>query len=137
MQYDHVRSDLPNGSKLLFPKWRSILQPCLFINRCTMQTKNVIIIGSGVAGMASAIRLALQGYTVKVFEKNSYPGGKLSDFEMNGYRFDAGPSLFTQPQNIEELFALAGEPIEDYFTYRQLPVSCGGRAECRKCRKCR
>ena len=59
-----------------------------------------------------------------MYEKNAYPGGKLTDFQINGYRFDAGPSLFTQPQNIEELFALAGEPITDYFSYQQLSVSC-------------
>lgn len=83
-----------------------------------------IIIGAGIAGLASSIRLAVQGFEVDVFEKNNYPGGKLSDFELNGYRFDAGPSLFTQPQNIEELFALAGEPMEDYFAYQKMPVSC-------------
>jgi phytoene dehydrogenase-like protein len=59
-----------------------------------------------------------------VYEKNSYPGGKISSLESGGYRFDAGPSLFTQPQLIEELFSLAGEPIEDYFSYQQIPVSC-------------
>ncbi len=83
-----------------------------------------IIIGAGIAGLASAIRLSVQGFEVTVFEKNNYPGGKLRNFELNGYCFDAGPSLFTQPQNIEELFVLAGEPIEEYFQYRQLPVLC-------------
>ncbi len=87
-------------------------------------SRKAIIIGAGVAGLAAAIRLTVQGMEVTVFEKNSYPGGKLSDFEKGGYHFDAGPSLFTQPQNIEELFALAGEPIADYFQYHTLPVSC-------------
>jgi phytoene desaturase len=86
--------------------------------------KSAIIIGAGVAGLATAIRLAVQGYNVKVFEKNSYPGGKLSDFSKNGFHFDAGPSLFTQPQNIEELFALANEPIEEYLQYQRLSVAC-------------
>lgn len=85
---------------------------------------SAIIIGSGVAGLASAIRLAVKGYIVQVFEKNSYPGGKLSWFEKDGFSFDAGPSLFTQPQLIEELFKLAGEPIEKYFNYEQVPISC-------------
>ena len=89
-----------------------------------MQTQSAIIIGSGVAGMAAAIRLSVQGYSVKVFEKNSYPGGKLSAFERAGYHFDAGPSLFTQPQNIEELFELAGEPIEKYFSYQPVDIAC-------------
>jgi phytoene desaturase len=83
-----------------------------------------LVIGAGVAGMASAIRLAVQGYEVSVYEKNSYPGGKLSELNSNGYHFDAGPSLFTQPQLLEELFALANEPIENYFTYEPVPISC-------------
>lgn len=83
-----------------------------------------VIIGAGIGGLASAIRLALQGMEVTVFEKNAYPGGKLSHFELEGYLFDAGPSLFTQPQHIEALFQLAGEPIEDYFSYTGVPVSC-------------
>ena len=89
-----------------------------------MSHKKVIIIGSGVAGLASAIRLSVQGFMVEVYEKNKLPGGKLSHFEINGYRFDTGPSLFTQPQNIEALFELANEPIADYFTYRSIPISC-------------
>jgi phytoene desaturase len=89
-----------------------------------MQSKNAIIIGSGVAGMAIAIRLAVQGYAVKVYEKNTYPGGKLSEFEQDGYHFDTGPSLFTQPGNLEELFELANEPIEKYFTYQPVEIAC-------------
>ncbi len=86
--------------------------------------KKVIVIGSGIAGIATAIRLAVQGMEVSVYEKNNYPGGKLSAFEKDGYLFDAGPSLFTQPYLIEELFTLANEPIADYFQYRRIPVAC-------------
>lgn len=89
-----------------------------------MQSSKVIVIGSGVAGMAAAIRLAVQGFEVNVYEKNSYPGGKLSAIEKNGFRFDAGPSLFTRPENIEELFELAGEPIEKYFSYSPVDITC-------------
>jgi phytoene desaturase len=89
-----------------------------------MHSNQVIIIGSGIAGMASAVRLASAGYQVSVYEKNAYPGGKLSVFEKDGYRFDAGPSLFTQPDNIEDLFKAAGEPIKDYFTYRPVDTAC-------------
>ena len=89
-----------------------------------MQQKIAVVIGSGVAGMATAIRLAVQGFNVAVYEKNSYPGGKLSAFEKDGFHFDAGPSLFTQPQNIEELFQLADEPMEDYLTYQKLDIAC-------------
>ena len=88
-----------------------------------MQDSKAIVIGTGVGGLAISIRLALKGYQVEVFEKNSYPGGKLSAFEKDGFRFDAGPSLFTQPQNIEELFTLAGEPLEKYFSYQRVPIA--------------
>ncbi len=90
-----------------------------------MITKDkAIIIGAGIAGLASAIRLSVMGYQVTVFEKNSYLGGKLSQFKKDGYSFDAGPSLFTQPSLIEELFELANEPIADYFQYSPQPISC-------------
>ncbi len=89
-----------------------------------MEKDKAIIIGSGVGGLAIAIRLAVAGFSVSVFEKNSEPGGKLSAFKSEGYSFDSGPSLFTQPQNIQDLFTLANEPIEDYFTYQQVPVAC-------------
>ena len=89
-----------------------------------MHNKKVIIIGSGIGGMATAVRLAVQGFEVVVYEKNSGPGGKLTAFEQDGFSFDAGPSLFTQPQNVEELFALAGEPITKYFSYKPIPIAC-------------
>jgi len=86
--------------------------------------QEAIIIGAGVAGLAASIRLSCMGYKVYVFEKNACPGGKLSEFSQDGYRFDAGPSLFTQPGNIEALFQLAGEPMADFFRYRKVPVAC-------------
>jgi len=86
--------------------------------------KKAVIIGSGISGIASAIRLSLKGYVVDVFEANSYPGGKLSEIEIGGYRFDAGPSLFTLPEQVEELFVLAGKTPREHFDYLRLPVAC-------------
>ena len=86
--------------------------------------KKVAIIGSGIAGIASAIRLAHKGFDVSVFEANSYAGGKLSSFEINGYRFDAGPSLFTLPSLVTELFELVGKNPTDFFEYEQLTEVC-------------
>ena len=83
-----------------------------------------IIVGSGIAGIASAVRLAVKGFQVDVYEKNSYPGGKLSEIEKDGYRFDGGPSLFTMPQYVDELFHLAGRKPGDYFRYHQLDNIC-------------
>ncbi len=82
-----------------------------------------IIIGAGIAGIASAIRLKVKGYDVLLLEKNSYPGGKLSEFTREGFRFDAGPSLFTMPQYVDELFVLAGKNPRDYFNYERLDIT--------------
>ncbi|MFC2113000.1 phytoene desaturase family protein [Bacteroidota bacterium] len=65
--------------------------------------KRIIIIGAGIGSLASSIRLAKRGFSVKVFEKNHSPGGKISEIRSNGYRFDTGPSLFTLPELINEL----------------------------------
>ena len=86
--------------------------------------KKALVIGSGIAGIATAIRLRCMGFEVIVFEANSYPGGKLSEIIQDGYRFDAGPSLFTMPQFVEELFVAAQKPIEKYFSYQQKKVIC-------------
>lgn len=83
-----------------------------------------IVIGSGIAGIATALRLRATGMDVQVFEANSYPGGKLHAFEINGYRFDAGPSLFTLPNLVTELFQLFGENPEKHFSYYQKQEVC-------------
>lgn len=84
----------------------------------------VTIIGSGIAGLAIAVRLACAGHQVTVFEANTYPGGKLSEIYSDGFRFDAGPSLFTLPQLVDELFSLAGKLPQDHFSYIQLNKAC-------------
>jgi len=89
-----------------------------------MNRKTAAVIGAGIAGIAASIRLAAKGYRVTVFEANSFPGGKLSEFELDGYRFDAGPSLFTMPQLVEELFLIAGKNPAHYLAYGKLPVIC-------------
>lgn len=82
------------------------------------------IIGAGIAGVAVAARLAARGHTVEVFEHNAYPGGKLSEFEQDGYRFDAGPSLFTMPMLVDAIFEAAGEDPREHFQYDRVPVVC-------------
>ena len=89
-----------------------------------MPAKKALIIGAGIAGIATAIRLAIKGYMVEVFEANDYPGGKLAEFKQDGFRFDAGPSLLTMPQYIDELFTLAGKDPSKYFLYQKLDIIC-------------
>lgn len=87
-------------------------------------TKKAIVIGAGIAGIASAIRLSKKGYSVSVIEANDYPGGKLTSLQLGEYRFDAGPSLFTLPYLVDELFELSGKNPRDYFSYQQLETLC-------------
>ncbi|MES2430027.1 MAG: 1-hydroxycarotenoid 3,4-desaturase CrtD [Bacteroidota bacterium] len=89
-----------------------------------MPGKKAVVIGSGIAGLAIAIRLAVKGYSVTVLEKNPSPGGKITSFENKNFHFDGGPSLFTQPANIQELFELAGEPMGKYFSYHPVLIAC-------------
>jgi phytoene desaturase len=84
---------------------------------------HAIIIGSGIAGLATALRLRSKGYTVTVFEKNDYAGGKLHAIEQDGYRFDLGPSLFTLPQLVDDLHALF-PALDIPFTYKKKEIAC-------------
>ena len=86
--------------------------------------KTAIVIGAGIGGIAAALRLSKKGYQVTVFEANDYPGGKLSAFSLGDYRFDAGPSLFTMPQYVNELFELHDEKASDFFTYKKKKIAC-------------
>ena len=89
-----------------------------------VRNKKVLIIGAGIAGLSSAIRMAVKGYDVHVFEASDRVGGKLHQFYLDDYRFDAGPSLFTMPQYVTDLFKLANKNPEDYFKYKKLEVVC-------------
>lgn len=89
-----------------------------------MSSKKAVIIGAGIAGIATAIRLAVKGYAVEVFEANATPGGKLAEVRHDKFRFDAGPSLLTLPEYIDELFILAGKDPAKYFHYQKLDITC-------------
>ena len=84
----------------------------------------VIIVGSGIAGLATAARLVAKGYDVSIFESASQTGGKIHSFQLEGYRFDAGPSLFTMPKLVDELFSILGENPRNYFNYNKKKIHC-------------
>ena len=80
-----------------------------------------LIIGAGIAGIATAVRLAVAGHAVTVFEAQESFGGKMHQLTLpGGYRFDGGPSLFTLPHLVDELFRLAGRAPAAYFRYERL-----------------
>ncbi len=79
-----------------------------------------VIIGAGVAGLSTAIRLAADGWDVHVYEKNAQVGGKMGEVRAEGFRWDTGPSVITMRHVLEELFTSVGRSIDDYLTL--LPV---------------
>lgn len=86
--------------------------------------KRCIIIGAGVAGLSASIRIRNQGFDVLVLEANEGPGGKLNTFSSEGFRFDLGPSLFTMPQFVEEIFTESRKDILDSFEYIRKDIVC-------------
>lgn len=76
--------------------------------------KKAAVIGAGIAGLATAIRLANKGIETHVFEANLFPGGKINSRSEKGYRFDQGPSLLTCPEYLEDLYRLCGK---DFSTF--------------------
>lgn len=86
----------------------------------TENNKKCAIVGAGISGIAASIRMRNKGYDVTVYEANPFPGGKLSTETEKGYRFDMGPSVFTYPEFVDELFQLSGKDPRAYFNYEKL-----------------
>ncbi len=74
-----------------------------------------MVIGSGLAGLASACTLAARGYQVVLLEANPWLGGKAAVLEEAGFRFDMGPTILTLPSVLRRIFAEAGRALEDYL----------------------
>ena len=76
-------------------------------------SSTALMIGSGFGGLAAAVRLAAKGWRVEVLEKLDVPGGRARVHKVDGYTFDAGPTIITVPFLLEELWALAGRKLTD------------------------
>ncbi len=76
--------------------------------------KTVVIIGGGLGGLATAVRLAAGGWRVEVCEQGARFGGKMNTWEREGFRFDTGPSLITMPWVFESLYAAAGASLAEH-----------------------
>lgn len=70
--------------------------------------KKVIIIGSGLGGLSTALRLSALNYKVTIIEKHSTPGGRLNQLQLDGFTFDLGPSFMSMSFELEELFRSCG-----------------------------
>ncbi len=83
--------------------------------------KKIIVIGAGFGGLATAARLAARGYEVELFEKRDKLGGRGYLYEINGFKFDGGPTVITAPFMFDDIFAAAGRKREDYVKF--VPVT--------------
>ncbi len=81
-----------------------------------------LVIGAGLGGMATALRLRAKGHEVEVFERLSSPGGRAQVFEKGGFKHDAGPTVITAPFLFDELFNLFGEKRENFLEFRPLEL---------------
>jgi len=87
-------------------------------------SKNILVIGAGLGGLAAAIRLARAGHAVEVWEKNDEPGGKLKNLRIGAFSWGTGPSLLTMPHVLRELFAAGNERMEDHLELVRLDSAC-------------
>jgi phytoene desaturase len=79
-----------------------------------------LVIGAGIGGIATAARLAKNGFEVTVVEKNEKPGGRCNQIVQNGHRFDTGPTLFLMPEVWRETYAALGEKLEDHLQLKRI-----------------
>ena len=86
--------------------------------------RDVAVVGGGLGGLATAIRLAHGGLDVVLVEKNERVGGKMSRLERGGYRWDMGPSLLTMPETVRELWSEVGRRAEDDLEFIELASTC-------------
>lgn len=76
----------------------------------------VVVIGAGVAGLATAGLLAREGHEVTVLEQGSRVGGRAGVIESRGFRFDTGPSWYLMPEVFDHFFAMMGTSTSEQLT---------------------
>mgnify|MGYP001448590146 FL=1 len=82
--------------------------------------KHISIIGSGFSSLSAACYLAQSGHRVKVYEKNTSPGGRARQLKKDGFVFDIGPSWYWMPDVFEKFFGDFGKKVSDYYTLERL-----------------
>lgn len=85
-------------------------------------SKKIAIVGAGIGGLATAVRLAKHGFEVSVYEKLPECGGRNHMLEDGGFKFDMGPSFVLMPEFLREVFSYCGQRIQDYLDLKMLDV---------------
>lgn len=80
-------------------------------------SNKIIVIGSGFGALGVAARLAAKEFDVELFEKRDKPGGRGYVYEIDGFKFDGGPTVITAPFMIDDIFELAGRRRQDYVEF--------------------
>lgn len=96
-------------------------------------TGRVVVVGGGIGGLATAALLARGGADVTLLERHDRVGGRTGTLEVDGFRFDTGPSFYFMPEVFDHFFALLGERTSDHLdlvrldpAYRLFPEPAGG-----------
>ena len=85
-------------------------------NSSRRRKPHAVVIGSGFGGLAAAVRLGARGYRVSVLEQLDQPGGRARVHRIDGFVFDAGPTVITAPHLFEDLWTLCGRRLADDVT---------------------
>ena len=78
-------------------------------------TDHVVVVGAGLSGLSAALQLAGRGRSVTVVERHGFPGGRVGQADIRGYRIDTGATVLTMPDIIEEAFDAVGASMADHL----------------------
>ena len=84
------------------------------------KTDHVVVVGAGLSGLSTALQLAGQGRAVTVVERYGFPGGRVGQADIRGYRIDTGATVLTMPDIIEDAFGAVGASMADYLELMKL-----------------
>ncbi|MEL0060916.1 MAG: FAD-dependent oxidoreductase, partial [Verrucomicrobiales bacterium] len=82
--------------------------------------KHIVVVGAGPGGLTAAMLLGARGFRVTLVEKDSTLGGRNAAIDLNGYKFDTGPTFLMMKFILDEVFEEAGRASDDYLDFVKL-----------------